>query len=146
MTKKELVEIIKKEFKDKNGNINLKSLDFGEFDGTIDISGIKCRGNIIQEGHRNEGNILQWCHENNGDIYQGGHENKGDIYQDEHENKGDIFQGEHQNKGNIVQFGHENEGKLYDKYDEEIKRIATAVRQEENFDIFVEHLKFLAKK
>lgn len=73
MTKQELVKLLKREFTNEDGNIDISGLDFGEFEGFIDLSKIKSKGNVYQGHHCNEGNVFQSFHSNEGDVYQGGH-------------------------------------------------------------------------
>ena len=51
MTKQDLVKLLKKEFTNKDGNIDISGLDFGEFEGVINLSKIKSRGNVSQGEH-----------------------------------------------------------------------------------------------
>jgi hypothetical protein len=80
MKKQELVELLKTEFTNSDGDIDISGLDFGEFDGAIILSGIQSKG----------------------DIYQGYHSNRGDIYQSQHSKEGFINQSQHSNKGEVI--------------------------------------------
>ena len=108
---------------DKEGDLDLKNLNFGGFEGDILISKIKCKGVIDQSEHRNDDKIYQFGHENEGDIDQYGHANQGDIDQSSHQNEGYIEQDKHANKGNIYQGEHQNIGNISQGYHENIGNI-----------------------
>ena len=80
MTKTDLVELLKKEFTNAKGNIDIYGLDFGEFEGNLNLGGMKLKGDIHQSLHKNKG-----------DIYQSYHANKGHVFQDEHQNEGEVI-------------------------------------------------------
>ena len=69
MTKSELVELLKKEFVNNSGNLDLDNLDFGNFKGDIFISEIKTEGDIYQCRHRNGGRVFSRDHENKGGVF-----------------------------------------------------------------------------
>lgn len=48
VTKEELVQLIKENFTDENGHIDLRGLDFSDFNKDIDISNMKVKGNLYQ--------------------------------------------------------------------------------------------------
>ena len=80
MTKKEeLVQLLKREFTNEYGNIDISELDFGEFQGLINLNGMKSKGPIVQSHHENEGDIIQSHHENKGEVWQSHHKNKGQV-------------------------------------------------------------------
>jgi len=102
MKKQELVKLLKKEFTNKEGNIDISGLDFGDFKGGIILNGIKSKGYIEQSLHSNKGYIYQCRHSNKGSIDQSDHSNKGNIEQSEHSNEGRIFQYGHSNKSEVM--------------------------------------------
>ena len=59
MKKKKLVQLIKENFTNSEGNIDLSDLDFGDFKGTLILNGIKSEGCIQQSNHSNKGSIWQ---------------------------------------------------------------------------------------
>ena len=79
MTKQDLVKLLKREFTNEDGNIDISGLDFGEFEGFINLNKIKSRGNVYQGYHSNKGNVYQYGHSNEGYISQEGHSNKGRL-------------------------------------------------------------------
>ena len=68
VTKEELVQLIKENFTDENGHIDLRGLDFSNFNKDVDISNMKVKGNLYQT-KQEVGNIL----------FQGGQKVKGKI-------------------------------------------------------------------
>jgi hypothetical protein len=105
MTKQDLVKLLKREFTNEDGNIDISELDFGKFEGIINLGRIKSRGDIYQGHHSNKGNIYQGHHSNKGGVLQGFHSNKGNVLQSYHSNKGDVYQSYHSNKGRVIDFG-----------------------------------------
>lgn len=73
MTINELRDIIIENFKNKQGNVEISGLDFSNFDGYIDIGGMRVKGNLHQSGHRVEGDLFQSRHEVKGEIFEGNH-------------------------------------------------------------------------
>ena len=101
MTKQDLVKLLKREFTNEDGNIDISELDFGKFEGFIHLGRIKSRGNVFQGHHCNEGNVFQGHHSNRGDVLQSYHSNKGYVLQCYHSNKGDVYQDDHSNEGEV---------------------------------------------
>ena len=102
MTKQDLVELLKKEFTNEDGNIDISGLDFGKFGGVINLNKIKSRGDIYQGHHSNRGSVYQGRHSNEGNVSQSYHINEGIVLQSSHSNEGDVFQGHHSNKGEVI--------------------------------------------
>lgn len=101
LSKVELVEIIKVNFTNESGTIDISSLDFGDHEGAINLSGIKSKGDLFQGGHENFGCVGQSWHKNKGDIWQHYHQNNGNVLQDRHYSGGNIEEGQHKNKGKL---------------------------------------------
>lgn len=104
-TNKEVVDWLLLNRLDKDGNLDLSDLDFGEFKGKIKIDRIKSEGDISHSEHTNKGNIEQRKHSNGGNICQEEHTNLGAVRQDRHCN-GDVIEQTH----------HDNEGDVYSDY------------------------------
>ena len=80
MTKQELVESIKENFRDGDGDIDLIGLDFsGE---NVHIGYMKAR-NLCQNGQEVENTLFQQNQKVGNSLYQYNQKVKGDIYQDE---------------------------------------------------------------
>ena len=72
-TKEQLVNHLLKHYVNKNGDIDISRLDFGDFAGDIYQGRYKCKGNIHQSCHTCEGDILQIGHTTPGLILETGH-------------------------------------------------------------------------
>lgn len=55
---------------DKNGDLDLTGLDFSDFEGNIDISGMKVKKYLTQKGHVVERDLFQGDQEVKGTLYQ----------------------------------------------------------------------------
>ena len=66
---------------DEYGYLDIQGLDFSDFEGDVDISFMKVKGNLFQERQKVQGELYQESHEVKGDLHQGYHEVKGDLYQ-----------------------------------------------------------------
>ena len=65
----------------KKGNLNLSGLDFSDFNGYVDISEMKVKGDLYQSYQKVEG-----------DLFQGNQEVKGDLIQNYQKVQGDLIQ------------------------------------------------------
>ena len=88
----ELKEFLLKNFIDELGDLDISGLDFSDFDGAVDISHMKIKGDLWQIGHQVKG-----------DLYQDRQVVSGDLQQDDHLVLGDLFQGEQRVSGKIFQ-------------------------------------------
>lgn len=66
---------------DEMGILDLSCLDFSDFDGDIDISGWKVKGDLYQNCQKVEGNLHQSWQEVNGNLYQYCQEVNGNLVQ-----------------------------------------------------------------
>jgi gas vesicle protein len=112
---------------DERGNLNISGLDFSDFDGDIDISGMRVKGDLRQRYQKVEGNLNQANQEVKGDLYQCSQkvegdlrqsfqEVKGDLYQNCQEVKGDLYQSLQKVGGDLQQYCQEVKGNLYQRY------------------------------
>lgn len=91
MTKEELRDLIVREFMDEDGDICLSGLDFSDFDGNVDISFMKVKGDLYQNCQTVEGDLCQSFQEVGKDLYQRCQKVQGDLYQDCQKVEGDLF-------------------------------------------------------
>ena len=68
MKKQELVQLIKENFTNSEGNIDISNLDFGDFEGGLFINGIKSKGNVYQDHHFNKVAVWQYWDFNEWDF------------------------------------------------------------------------------
>lgn len=66
---------------DKKGKLDLSGLDFSDFDGTIDISGMKVKKNLLQSNQKIGGWLDQDRQEVGGNLYQNYLKVSGNLYQ-----------------------------------------------------------------
>ena len=66
---------------DRYGDINLNGLDFSDFDGNVDISNMRVKGDLYQGYQKVEGNLNQANQEVKGDLYQCSQKVEGDLRQ-----------------------------------------------------------------
>lgn len=76
-TKEEIKKWLLENCIDENGDLDLRNLDFRDFDGDIYISCMKVKKDLYQGYQAVEGN-----------LYQRGQIVVGDLYQDENDKKG----------------------------------------------------------
>ncbi len=91
VTKEELVQIIKENFRDEDGDIKCDGLDFGTeknvsfcgitVDGNLYLNLAKVTGDLCQDGHRVKKCLHQCWHTVNGNIAQEYHTVHGDLWQ-----------------------------------------------------------------
>ena len=65
----------------KKGDLDLSGLDFSDFNGYVDISEMKVKGDLYQSYQKVEG-----------DLFQGNQEVKGDLIQNNQKVQGDLIQ------------------------------------------------------
>lgn len=87
-SKEELVDYLLENFVNDKGELDISNLDFQDFKGNINISGIKCEGGIKQGDHESKSYIDQARQKNLGPLFQNYQNNKGDLFSDFPEIKG----------------------------------------------------------
>ena len=70
LTKKELVEILKANFINRYGDLDLSGLDFSGFTGAIIISRLTTDGDLYQDRQKAKGDIFQRQENAGGKVYQ----------------------------------------------------------------------------
>ena len=138
MNRKELVKFLIENFTDVDGDLDLRNLDFSDFEGNVLISGMEVKGDLkqsrqivrgilYQERQQVQGDLMQDCQEVNGDLWQSDQEVQGDLYQSDQEVNGDLIS----DLVNVQEFIKEY---TFDELNEFIKelQIANNVRGSEN--------------
>ena len=87
---------------DENGDLDLMYLDFSDFEGNVDISFMKVKGDLYQHNQRVGRN-----------LYQDYQEVKGDLSQYNQEVKANLLQGYQKVEGNLYQSNQKVSGKTY---------------------------------
>ena len=93
MNRKELVKFLIENFTDVDGDLDLRNLDFSDFEGNVLISGMEVKGDLkqsrqivrgilYQERQQVQGDLMQDCQEVNGDLWQSDQEVNGDLISD----------------------------------------------------------------
>ena len=72
-TKEQLVKYLLKHYVNKNGDIDISRLDFGDFAGDIYQGHYTCKGSIHQSCHTCQSDILQIGHTTPGIVFETGH-------------------------------------------------------------------------
>ena len=98
---------------DENGDINLNDLDFSDFDGNVNISGMKVKGNLCQDSQKVKGDLYQGYQKVEGNLNQANQEVKGDLYQCSQKVKGMLSQSWQKVEGNLHQYCQEVKGILH---------------------------------
>lgn len=98
---------------DRYGDINLNDLDFSDFDGNVDISNMRVKGDLYQGYQKVEGNLNQANQEVKGDLYQCSQKVEGDLRQGYQEVKGMLSQSLQKVEGNLHQYCQEVKGILH---------------------------------
>lgn len=99
---------------DKNGNLDLSGLDFSDFDGSVDISGMKVKKNLLQNKQQVEGCLYQRdqrvrfdldqpCQQVERDLDQHGQDVGGDLMQNSNDVFGNVYQGDQNVAGTLYQ-------------------------------------------
>lgn len=70
LTLKDLKKILLDNFVNENGNLDISGLDFGDFDGIVNISYMKVKGDLFQCNQKVGGDLLQNDQKVGGDIIQ----------------------------------------------------------------------------
>jgi len=138
MKKQKLVKLLKQNFTNSEGDIDLSNLDFGDFKGVLILNGIKSEGSIQQSNHSNKGSVQQGRHSNKGNVWQNKHSNKGSVWQNNHSNKGDVYQYEHSNKGDVYQAEHFNKGNVHKHRSFKRVTLLTSIPSRINLSKFIE--------
>lgn len=73
------------------GDLNLRGLDFSDFDGDVIISRMKVKKDLIQSHCEVQGDLHQTCYKVQGNLYQNSHKVQGDLNQSYHEVQGDYY-------------------------------------------------------
>ncbi len=102
MTKKELAEFLIKNFTDKNGNLNLRFLDFSHFNGNVYIDNMKVKNDLDQSDQTVHGDLNQSQQFVSGDLSQTYHYVEGDLYQYAQTVEGNLYQNNQKVKGEIT--------------------------------------------
>lgn len=76
---------------DDDGSLNLRDLDFSDFDGIVDISGIQVKGNLIQNWQIVGGDLDQSYQDVKGNLDQSHQDVKGDLIQYEQTTGGNLY-------------------------------------------------------
>ena len=98
----------------KSGKLDLSGLDFSDFDGTVDISGMKVKKNLLQNKQKVEGCLyqsdqrveldLEQCYQQVGrDLDQHGQDVGGDLIQNSNDVFGNLYQGDQNVAGSLYQ-------------------------------------------
>lgn len=123
-TKEEIKQWLLENCVDRAGDLDLSNLDFSDFDGDVDISHMKVKGNLYQNMQKVSGNLdqdyqivcgylyqgkqdvrksLQQCYQNvGGDLYQERQNVGGDLRQDCQKVKRNIYQNDQKIVGNTA--------------------------------------------
>ena len=91
-TIKELKEWLLNNRVNKNGDLDLSELDFSDFNGYVDISEMKVKGDLHQGNQKVKGNLIQSYQEVEGNLYQSYQKVQGNLHQAVQEVEGDLFQ------------------------------------------------------
>ena len=93
-TKEEIRDWLLENAVDEYGYLDIQGLDFSDFEGDVDISFMKVKGNWFQESHKVKGDLYQETQEVQGNLHQGYHAVKGDYYCTGIQVKGNIYTSE----------------------------------------------------
>jgi hypothetical protein len=88
MTKEELVKIIKDNFTNEDGDIDIRGL---KFDTNIYLSRMKVDGDLRQDNQRVKGHLHQDSQKVEGHLFQSFQKVEGNLYQRYQEVEGDLF-------------------------------------------------------
>lgn len=105
-------ELLIELFSNNEGNLDLRGLDFSDFEGNVIFSKMMLRENLYITGVKTEGTVFQWGHKANL-VEQQGHVVRENILQGEHLVKGNVFQEEIICESSILQHGHDVSGCVF---------------------------------
>lgn len=100
MTKKELVELLVREF--RNGNtVDLSNLDFSKYEVSVYINCMKVNGVLFQSYQEVSGKLYQHNQRVGSNLIQSHSSVGGDLFQEEQFVRGDLYQGQSRIHGKI---------------------------------------------
>ena len=76
---------------DKYGNLDLRGLDFSDFEGDVNINCMKVKKDLHQSWHKVNGRLIQNWQKVEGNLMQNFQEVKGDLIQNYQEVKGLLY-------------------------------------------------------
>lgn len=91
MTIQDLVKIIKENFTNEYGVVDISGMDFGNT--FVCINELKTKESLFQESQEVGGDLYQDCQKVGGDLHQDCQKVGGNLEQHNQEVKGNIFQG-----------------------------------------------------
>ncbi|WP_281512163.1 hypothetical protein [Mammaliicoccus vitulinus] len=103
LTKEDLKEILLDNFVNEEGGLDLRYLDFSDFDGYVDISYMKVNNDLMQDSQHVKGTLWQGCQVVEGNLYQSCQKVGGDLDQHEQIVQGDLKQNWQHVQGNLYQ-------------------------------------------
>ncbi len=135
ITKQELVEMIKANFSDEDGNIICDGLDFGK-GVSVRFKQMKIDGNLNISGARVTGDVFQGYHTVQGTVCQEQHKVAGDVQQRFHTINGELQQGYQCVSGAIFQYGSITQNRIYqnDQLEKNIKTISNPTPEKSNIN------------
>lgn len=105
---------------DERGNLNISGLDFSDFNGDINISGMRVKGDLNQANQKVEGDLRQSFQEVKGMLSQSWQKVEGNLHQYCQEVKGILHQGCQKVEGKMflqdtseLQKAFDNDGVIY---------------------------------
>ena len=101
--KEEIKEWLLRNAVDEDGDLDLSGLDFSEFGGYVNISGMKVKGDLYQRDQEVKGDLIQNYQKVQGNLHQAAQEVKGNLHQGNQKVKGDLYQRYQEVKGDLRQ-------------------------------------------
>jgi len=101
MTKEELVELIKKNFTNEDGIIDISEMDFEN--DHVNISHLKTSGDLFQYSQEGGGTLWQSFQKVGGNLLQYSQKVQRNLYQDQQKVGKNLHQGDQQVGGNLFQ-------------------------------------------
>lgn len=89
---KKLKDYLLENYVNEFGNLDIRGLDFSDFDGHVVISDIKVKGDLYQHNHKVEGNLYQDFQKVEGNLWQDEQKVRGNLHQDRQKVEGVLFQ------------------------------------------------------
>lgn len=116
LSKEEIKKWLLENCVSQSGKLDLSGLDFSDFDGTVDISGMKVKKNLLQNKQEVEGclyqsdqrvrlDLEQCCQRAGRDLDQHGQDVGGDLMQNSNDVFGNLYQDDQNVAGNLYQDG-----------------------------------------
>lgn len=114
LSKQEIKKWLLENCVDENGSLDLSGLDFSDFDGSVDISGMKVKKNLLQNKQQVEGclyqrdqrvrfDLDQSCQQVERDLDQHGQDVGGDLIQNSNDVSGNLYQDDQNVVGSLYQ-------------------------------------------